>query len=136
MFKTNKKVMLLLVLVFLCGCGMFGEKARRTNLLPALRNAAIGLKDDARAGVEQFPLELSKLMAQEHIDDFFDALATDPVDHTVLLKWYNVMSIIDNGIRSRRGAGEIGPNVALSLSKRMREFDSALRLYLERLKNE
>jgi len=126
--NTRSRLLVIVALVALTGCGLFGKKARDEALLPALRASAIGLQSDADAGVAQLPPE-GVADGASQVDAFFLALRSDPVPEDILTLWLPVAGYCELGFVARVEAGSIGPGVAASLRERVERFSEGLAKY-------
>lgn len=122
------RLIVLLLLTTSVGC-LTGRAAREETLLPVLRQAAVGVEADARAGVTHLPV-MTQIQAQIDVDDFFMAFQTDPLPFSLLVMWPSVAATCEAGFVGRHEAGEIGINVAGSLRERVARFGAGLNQYL------
>lgn len=119
--------------VFLLTCSCAGTAARDNVLMPAIAQAWPGVKADAERGIAVVysagPAPIEVMLPLSRLDRaIFDgnrALVN-------LTDWLQTMPFTEQGISDRLTKGEIGPNVANSLRKRVQTFDEAIRKLKER----
>lgn len=123
-----QRLILSLAVFLLVGCS-FGQKARDTALLPAIKVAAEGVRNDALAGV-RFLNPANQPGAVAHVEDFFGIVQNaDPLPLSVLTLWPMVKAHCNSGFNARLESGLLGVNTAESLRERVKQFGLALVKY-------
>lgn len=96
-----------------------GTKARENVLLPAMRQAYVGVSQDVKSGI---PLAVNPRRAEKIEAQFASALAEGNIELLRATDWHSLESLAIQGVAKRVTDGDLSPSAGRIILRRLALF--------------